>query len=364
MAREALAKRYRARRRDWLAGVGEWPMVLPLGIPSEPDAQRQPDGVRAWVAAWQQWQGAGEIVWAERHWSSLGTQSLPERLLLPGAASVAAFIGEGRLWQQAVSRYQRLAARWPAMAARLPRHFDVLADYPDAEIERLEALLEWLQANPRSGLYARQLPIAGLDTKWLEGRMALIAGLLGEVNLRPIPHLVRFRLLDETLRRRLGGLSDIAARVDDLAGLDLPVSRVFIVENLQTGMAFDDLPGSLVLLGLGYGVSALASLPWVARAQCVYWGDLDTHGFAILDRARSCLPQIESVLMDEETLLRHRSLWVAEKEQCSAGLPRLTPVEQAVYRGLREQRWGVNVRLEQERIAWNYAWPVLQDAAR
>jgi hypothetical protein len=180
------------------------------------------------------------------------------------------------------------------------------------------------------------------------------------VDLRPLPHLVRFRLLDESLRRSLGGLGDISARVEDLVGLDLEVSLVYIVENLQTGLAFDDRPGSLVFMGLGYGVSALGRLPWVTRARCLYWGDLDTHGFAILDRARRCLPDIGSALMDEETLLRHREFWAVEKEQCAAaGLPLLTAAEQTVYRGLREQRWGMNVRLEQERIGWSWAWPRL-----
>lgn len=37
-----------------------------------------------------------------------------------------------------------------------------------------------------------------------------------------------------------------------------------------------------------------------------YWGDLDTHGSAILDRLRAWLPQTRSFLMDRETLLDHR----------------------------------------------------------
>ena len=372
--RALLAKRYRSRRSDWLAGGGEWPHVAPLGSPSELEAQRQPEAVRAWVSAWRCWQGAGETVWSERHWRSLGTQSVPERLLLGDPAAVASWIGESQRWQIAHTRYLHLANRWPALAPQVARYFDVLSDYAGADIERLEALLEWLEANPRSGLYPRQLPIAGLDTKWLEGRKPLIADLLamlrpessGEADffartgLRPLPYLVRCCILDESLRNRAGGLADISARLDDLARLDLPAARVYIVENLQTGLAFEDQPGSVVIMGLGYGVGALARLPWVARARCIYWGDLDTHGFAILDRARASLPHLESALMDEETLLGHRHLWVYEKEQHTAGeLPMLTASERAVYHDLRDQRWGINVRLEQERVAWNYAWPRL-----
>jgi hypothetical protein len=349
--RALLARRYRGRRSAWLAGEGAWPLAVSLGCPNEEEAQRQPDAVRAWSAAWL---GAPEVVWAERHWPSLGTQSLPQRLVLRHASDVAAWIGENQSWQRAHGRFQRLGSRWP----RIARHFDVLADYDDADIERLEALLDWLEQNPVSNLYPRQLPIAGVDTKWLEPRMSLISDLRSgaDSGLRPLPFLVRCCILDGELRQRVGGLGDVSARLDDLGALDLPASRVYIVENVQTGLAFGDKPGAVVFMGLGYGVGSLARLPWVARAECIYWGDLDTHGFAILDRARASLPQLQSALMDEETFLVFRDLWVHEREQTQASiLPMLTASEQEVYRGLKEQRWGVNLRLEQERIPWTYA---------
>ena len=353
--RALLTKRYRARRGAWLAGEGRWPLPIPLGAPNEQEAQRQPDAVRAWASAWR---GVAEVGWSERHFRSLGTQSLPQRLVFRDASGVASWIGESPGWQRAHHRFQRLGPRWP----RFTRCFDVLADYADADIERLEALLDWLDRNPGSNLYPRQLPIAGLDTKWLEPRMPLIADLRdgADAGLRPLPYLVRLCILDEGLRRCVGGLSDVSARLEDLAKLALPASRVYIVENLQTGLAFGDEPGAVVFMGLGYGVGMLARLPWVARAHCVYWGDLDTHGFAILDRARASLPGLESALMDAETLLEFRDLWVHEREQTAAAvLPMLTPAEQAVYRGLKEQQWGVNVRLEQERIPWSFAAPRL-----
>jgi hypothetical protein len=34
-------------------------------------------------------------------------------------------------------------------------------------------------------------------------------------------------------------------------------------------------------------------------------------------------------------------------------LPNLNEPEYALYRALKEQRWGLNVRFEQERIAWS-----------
>lgn len=66
--------------------------------------------------------------------------------------------------------------------------------------------------------------------------------------------------------------------------------------------------------------------------------------------------------MDEDTLLSHKSLWVDENEQHPANeLSQLTDAEQSVYQSLKQQRWGQNVRLEQERVAWDYATRILLD---
>jgi hypothetical protein len=372
--REIFARRYRNQHREWLAGAGTWPLVTPLGCPTEAEAGLQPDAVRDWVAAWRRWQGPGELVWCERRWRTLGLQSVPEKLVLEDARSLALWIEEEPSWNRAKSRYRRFASRWPALEIRLPRYFDALAGYSDVDTLRLEALLAWIETNPHSNLYPRQIPIAGMDTKWLEARMPLVADLVAALQaddtrtlgfhqrcgLKEAPQVLRVRLLDPSLRERAGGLGDIAAPIGEIAALRLPVSRVYIVENVQTGLCFGDHPGSVVFMGLGYGVGALARLPWLVGAECVYWGDLDTHGFAILNAARTCLPNVVSALMDESTLLGNRDFWVEEKDQCGApDLPSLTDAERSVYQGLKQQRWGRNVRLEQERIAWNEAWSVL-----
>lgn len=48
------------------------------------------------------------------------------------------------------------------------------------------------------------------------------------------------------------------------------------------------------------------------QAPVVYWGDLDSDGFAILHRLPTHLPEVASVLMDVETLIDHRDLWVPD----------------------------------------------------
>ena len=376
--RQFLARRFQSKHREWLIGdpgESQWPLEVPLGIPTEQAALRQVDGVRAWVSAWQGWQGVGALSWCERRWKALGVQRLPEKLALRGPEDVAMWIGESARWERAQSRYLALIARWPVLAQQLPRYFDVLADYSDADYQRLTEMLDWIASHPYSNLYPRQLPVSGLDSKWLDGRKGLLTDLVAAIQedsssdlnfsqrcgLKAPPLLVRMRVLDQALRAHVGGVGDITAPVEDLAGISWPVSHVFIVENLQTGLAMSDMPGAVVFMRLGYNVDVLARLPWLARARCIYWGDLDTHGFAILHRARSYIPELQSVLMNEDTLLQHKALWVDEAVQYSAAeLALLTEEEQQLDRDLKQQHWGQNVRLEQERIDWTTAWNVLQ----
>lgn len=376
--RQFLVRRFQSKHREWLigdAGESQWPLEVPLGIPTEQAALRQVDGVRAWVSAWQGWQGVGTLSWCERRWKALGVQRLPEKLTLRGPADVALWIGESARWERAQSRCQTLTARWQVLAQQLPRYFDVLADYGDTDFRRLAEMLDWIANHPNSGLYPRQLPVSGLDSKWLDGRKGLLTDLVAAIQedsssdmdfcrrcgLKAPPLLVRMRVLDQALRARVGGVGDITAPVEDLAGVNFPVSHVFIVENLQTGLAMSDMPGAVVFMRLGYNVDVLARLPWLAHAKCIYWGDLDTHGFAILHRARSYIPELQSVLMNEDTLLRHKALWGDESAQHPAAeLKLLTEQEQQLYRDLKRQRWGQNVRLEQERIDWDVAWKAMQ----
>jgi hypothetical protein len=108
------------------------------------------------------------------------------------------------------------------------------------------------------------------------------------------------------------------------------------------------------VFGLGYGAEILASAEWMKTARIHYWGDIDTHGFAILDRVRAGFPGTTSFLMDRETLLTHRTSWVRETTPSERILARLTPPESALLTELRSNTHGVAVRLEQERIRFSH----------
>jgi hypothetical protein len=242
------------------------------------------------------------------------------------------------------------------------------------------AVMTWFLAHPRPGLYVRQLDIPGVDTKFVEARKGLLAELLDRVlsptaidltakgarnfderyGLRTKPAVIRFRILDERLF--IAGMSDIATPAAEFARLHLPVERVFITENETNGLAFPDAPRSIVIFGLGYGLERLSEIEWLRSKSIYYWGDIDTHGFAILDRLRGGFPRVRSFLMDLDTLMAHRHQWVQEREEehHEGPLDRLTADERSVYEALAFDRLGRRVRLEQERISYQHLVQALQ----
>jgi hypothetical protein len=96
----------------------------------------------------------------------------------------------------------------------------------------------------------------------------------------------------------------------------------------------------------------LEPLGWLAGLDVVYWGDIDTHGFAILNQLRHHMPHARSMLMDRATLLGHRDHWVTEPSPTTAALDRLDRAESALYADLQANAYALSVRLEQERVSF------------
>jgi hypothetical protein len=384
-------QRYRNQRRRWLDGAGEWPLTLSLERPNEQAALGNPSAVRAWSEAWAEWRPSTADVSLDTEpvaWRRLGAQTLPRRISFATPASVAHLIGESSSWQRAVLRRQRLMDRWPRIAdVGIGAQFDVLADWVDADFARLIALLEWFEINPQSGLYLRQLPVHGIDTKWIDlHRRGVVSDLLRRVRgyggtssdepaqdlaprfhelcgLRRPPTRMRVLLLCPELRRATGGLRDIEAPIEQLRELDLAPKRALIVENLETAYALPDFRATVAFVKLGSAVSLVSQMPWMANTRVVYWGDIDTHGFNILSLARKTFSNVISVMMDEATLKAHHDRCVPEPSQMrNTDRSMLTPEESAVYCALIEGKWGRSLRLEQERVEWPYAVARLSQA--
>jgi hypothetical protein len=137
-----------------------------------------------------------------------------------------------------------------------------------------------------------------------------------------------------------------------------------VIENEISYLSIDVPEDGLVIWGKGFEVGSVGRLRWLTEADVLYWGDIDTHGFAILDRLRAWLPLARSVLMDRETLLAYRDRWVIEDRPAKSILTRLTSDERDLYSDLVSEGFGERVRLEQERIGWQWVEQRLSAANR
>jgi hypothetical protein len=169
------------------------------------------------------------------------------------------------------------------------------------------------------------------------------------------PLRVRFRILDTKLALLpTQSDQDITVRQATFAQLELPVTKVFITENEINFLAFPDVPEAMVIFGAGYGFENLASVEWMRDRVIHYWGDIDTHGFAILNQLRGFFPHAASLLMDRETLMEHQALWGLEPSPETGALIRLTAEESVLYDMLRRDELGSHIRLEQEKIGFEW----------
>lgn len=355
-----------------------FPLRLRLRKPTSRDLTDRFQTVRDWVSELTEQaserRGYGyQIQWRTINHRTLGRNELPAAIVVPGADDALRLIGKTRQARQFDELSADLLAEFPELRAWLARR-PLEALRRAEEWPRLKAILRYFRQQPRPGAYLRQLDIPGVDTKFIQARRGLIGELLDEVlpeaaidtsatgarrfnrryGLASRPVLVRFRILDPALA--LSGLTDLSVPAAEFARLELPVDEVFITENEINGLAFPNHPRAIVIFGLGYGLERLADIDWLARARCWYWGDIDTHGFAILNRLRHYLPEARSFLMDRATLDAHRALWGQEPDdhRFLGALDRLVEAEQTLYQTLREDRLAQRLRLEQEHV--RFAW--------
>ncbi|KWE72233.1 hypothetical protein WL77_09190 [Burkholderia ubonensis] len=373
------------KRGEWLRSLvdgteGLFPLRLAIKGPSSSELAERFDTVRAWIveiAAMPRMR----IEWREINHRILGQQRLPRAAWVDSLDDALTVTGK----QRDAAQFERLLA---ITRARQPKLTTWLAQCPLQALEfagdwdRLLAVVDWLQAHPRPGVYLRQAEIADVDTKFIEARRGVLAQWLDLVlpseaidssrtgvaqfaaryGFREKPPRIRFRVLDERLAVLPGmGRPDIALDADSFARLALPCRHVFVTENETNFLAFPDVPQSIALFGAGYGWDALEPARWLADCALHYWGDIDTHGFAILDQLRCRFPHVDSFLMDRATLMAHEAFWGDEGDQVMRDLPRLTVQERELFDDLRDNRIRRGLRLEQERVGFGWVRAALEE---
>ena len=369
--------------RVLLTGETCFPLRLALRAPSSSDLAERFEAVRDWITALTSI-SLIRIEWREVNHRVQGTQRLPASVWVDTLNDAIAMIGK----KSDMARFESLLSM---TQAKKPTLLQWLGKRPLQAIDLAEAwprlldVVAWIEAHPRPGIYLRQVDIPGVHSKFIEKHCGVIGELLDMVLSSGVvaadqtgtrrfasrygfldkPLLIRLRVLDERIVLLPGPIRpDVTLDADSFAKLDAPVRRVFITENETNFLAFPVVAGSIVIFGAGYGWDALAKAVWLKRCSIHYWGDIDTHGFAILDSIRNRFAHTSSFLMDRQTLMAHECLWGHEPDQVIRDLPRLTKDERALYDELRDNRIRSHLRLEQEMIGFGFVSAALGTLSR
>jgi hypothetical protein len=345
------------------AGLDWEPLGIPIRGPSPRQIGESLAEVRHWAAEWAEaGRGPLRVEYKQVGGRHFGTNSIPCRAWLDGYDDAWALLRVGpevrcltRLLEAvAGTRLTPWVTRHPIRALRLSGDWD-----------KLLATVRWIEQRQVPGVYVRQVDVPGVDTKFIERHKGVLTEFLdaqldparvhaaasdfaGRYGFLRRPGYVRFRVAGG-----FRGFSELSVRADEFTAAPDGVTHAYVIENEITYLAFPVPAASMAILGGGYAVPVLQPLGWLTGLDVVYWGDIDTHGFAILDRLRHYLPRARSVLMDRATLLDHRDQWVTEPAPTAADLRHLDRAESALYADLISDAYAPSVRMEQERISFS-----------
>jgi hypothetical protein len=372
-------------RRKWESGAlladcvaqGQWsPIRLPIHGPVARELAADFEAVAGWVSSWapsrhRPWRVESLPVGGRY----VGVNELPARVWIDSPTALWELLGVAGVVSDFLDRFRTAKLHTPRLVDWMAGHSPKVIAL-GREWDSVVASIEWIDQVGRPGLYLRHLDVPGVDTKFVERHRALLAELL-DLQLSPEridvkfvrsefearygfarkPQYIRFR--PAAVDPRFGGLAEVALRASDFMSAKPAGHRVVIIENDASYLAAPHPADTLTIFGSGHALSSLGSAPWLADREIIYWGDIDTHGFVILDLLRRRWPATRSILMNEETLLAHRGQWVREPTPTTTFLAALDDQEAAFYRRLVEDDYGPSVRLEQERIRFSLVAQVL-----
>jgi hypothetical protein len=305
------------------------------------------------------------IEWELKNTRKYGTQNLPVQVRFDSEEQFVKAIGKQREVEQFRTNLAATTARLPQLQEWMAVHVKWVVEFGPVWDEMLK-VCEYFLANPRPGLYTRQLPIA-VHTKFIQENAQVLSSLLSTIlpesakaeggafesrfGLKMLEPLIRFRVLDPNLQSRLEFThAEMGLPLSVFCSLKVEGVRVIITENLMNFECLPGIPNGLAIWGQGNAAELLHAVPWLSGCAVHYWGDIDEHGFHILARLRSKFPSIRSIMMDLGTLENFRNL-TGPGERAGKTPINLTDEERLAYETVVRDE----LRLEQEKIPQSYS---------
>jgi len=349
-----------------------FPYSFSLGTLTAKQISNSFEEVRTWIKAFEESRKVSAYLqWEEINFRNYGKNSVPKRLVFETLQDLAQYLNRTDELRIYLDSLALLSTKHETLYTWGEQHpLDVLRVSND--LQRLLTLWQWMYDHPNPAIYLRQIDLPGIDTKFTEKHQKLLGDWLDVTKAEAVlnhnasrfetrygysskPELIRFRILDPNLF--WNGCDDITIPAVQFCNLYsqteyIPVTHVFVVENDISALSFPQADQSIVVFGRGYHFDHWRECTWLSRTNLFYWGDLDTHGFSILDEFRSIFSHTTSFLMDRQTLIEHELSWGEEPKQTHADLSHLTNDEFALYDELRGNKIRDNLRLEQEFIRY------------
>lgn len=376
-SRDELLAQARRRYADFLRAVVEdatfFPVELRIG------KTRRADTYAERAAELAEFRAAAAALNVTVEWRTVsdprfGAHERPE---LAYFANEAAFLNALGKVQETRSFRENLAfirAEFPVLETWLAGSTSDIVAHHGSWPELLR-VVRWFHANPRSGLYLRQIPVEGVNTKFFEQRLGILDGLLAASGaefvagakhfeprhgLRREEPLIRLRFLDGSFQTQHGfPIADFALPAPAFRALPLAGANVVVTENLRNFLALPPISKGVAVFGGGNAVPLLAGAVWLQESRILYWGDVDRHGFAILGQMRTIFPHTKSLLMEPATLTAWRMLAATDPTPpLVLELSRFSASERETLEKITER----NLRLEQERIPFAAVVAALQEA--
>lgn len=264
-----------------------------------------------------------EIITEFRHTRLHGMQDIPVAFVFNSREQLLGYLDKLPDFKTFSADVSLILNAFPNLKNWLGAHVqDVIAQH--GHWPQLLAVLQYFILHPLPGIYARQVRIAGANTKFIETKKGILYSLLELVlpesgknvmftgamqfeqrfGLLTDDARIRFRWLDATLSNQYtGGLMDISATVSELSKQHWQVPRVLILENktnmlnAELYLSLPHLQGTMVLFGSGKALALLKKLAWLRSSQLWYWGDIDAEGFEMLNGLLADFPHVQPFCM-------------------------------------------------------------------
>jgi len=368
------------RSREWekhknfqqrLSGERKFPVTISFKVPTEQQILTNMAHFQNFVSAWQQFAMPELVIWESRNYRSLKKQTIPRKLVIPCMQNLLEYLGtdavlKSHCWEQ---RMEPLLVFNKDLYPVLIKHLRTLGTLSLCDVDLLVNLLPQLYKGMGTGQYLRALPLTGVDTKFIESFMPLIADSLDVMHQGKITQAkglltwlgcmenpsgwLTVRPLCPDVQAQMGGFSILQLSVTELRTKALPARNILVVENLQSGLGLTQLENTIAVFGGGRNVGWM-NAEWLKGKNLGYWGDIDTWGLAILSDARALAPGLVPLMMDEGTLDQFKDRMVEEVEKYPSTPDHLGKAEMNLFNNLKNNIFDNKGRLEQERLSVDY----------